>query len=146
MTDCLIRDRKHQAIALKCAGQNVVGYYARLSARGPGKTCILPAGPVKEVIWKGAEARLDKILITIPAEGIAVSPLDLQPEDFLSPVISGAIAVTKHPDTNVHNCFFTMAKVYGESGPIVIFSHHTPGKIFAPMVHKGRESLTKRFC
>ena len=130
LADCLIRDRKHQALALKCHETEVVPHYAKLTMGGPGSTCIVPDGPVREIVWTGDDARLDRLPVPIPSDGIEVPHLGLKPEDFRAPVISGSIAVTKDPEINSHNCFFTMAKVHDEKrAHCYIFSPHTWGNI-----------------
>jgi 2,5-furandicarboxylate decarboxylase 1 len=126
LTDCLVRDRVHQAIALGCRSDQVVPHYAQLAGRGPGRTVLIDDAPVKAVIWRGDEASLHRLPVPVPSEGIEVPHLGLKPEDFQTPVISGSIAVTKDPETNVHNCFFTMAKVHdARRAHCYVFSPHT---------------------
>jgi 2,5-furandicarboxylate decarboxylase 1 len=126
LTDGLIRDRLHQAIALKCQPHEVIARYAQLTIRGPGETGVVKDSPVKEVVWTGKDADLTRLPVPIPAEGIDVPHLGLKADDFATPVISGAIAVTKNPATGVHNCFFTMAKVHSaQRTHCYVFSPHT---------------------
>lgn len=126
LADCLLRDRVHQAIALKCAPDKVISHYAELSARGPGKTVMVTEGPVKEVICSGEEVDLYNIPVPVHAEGIEVPHLGLHPADFASPVISGSIAVTRNPGSGIQNCFFTMAKIItAQRAQCYIFSPHT---------------------
>ncbi len=82
LTDCLVRDRRHQAIALQCSSDEVVPHYARLAGNGPGKTCLVNGGPVKEVIWLGDDARLDRLPVPMPSEGIEVPHLGLETGRF----------------------------------------------------------------
>lgn len=126
LADCLIRDRKHQGIALKCHPDEVIATYAQRASRGPGETCVVTDSPVKEVIWNGSDASLHKLPVPIPAEGIEVPHLGLKPADMEKPVISGAIGITRNPETGVHNCFYTMAKIDSEQrAHCYIFSPHT---------------------
>lgn len=126
VADCLVRDRAHQALALGCADDEVIPCYAQRAARGPGTTVLIPDAPVKEVVWRGDEARLDRLPVPVPSEGMDVPHLGLKPEDFRTPVISGSIAVTREPGSRVHNCFFTMAKVHdARRAHCYIFSPHT---------------------
>ena len=126
LADCLLRDRVHQGIALKCPPENVISHYASLTARGPGPTELISDSPVNEVIKTGNEIDLNELPVPVPSEGIEVPHLELKPSDFATPVISGSIAITRHPDTGVHNCFFTMAKVVGSNRiHNYVFSPHT---------------------
>ena len=126
LTDCLVRDRDTQALALGCSADSVVPAYVELSGRGPGETCLIDDSPVKEVIWTGDDVNLHRLPVPIPSDGIAVPHLNLKPEDFRTPVISGAITMTKNPETGVHNCSFTMAKIAGERRThCYVFSPHT---------------------
>lgn len=126
LADGLVRDRRQQAIALGCEEADVIATYAKLSARGPGNTCVVKDAPVQEVVWTGDEVNLNKLPVPIPAEGTHVPHLELKPEDFFSPVISGSIGVTNDPDTKLQNCFFTMAKVHSEQrAHCYVFSPHT---------------------
>jgi len=126
LADRLIGDRALQGLALDCPPDAVIQTYAARTAAGPGATELLDDGPVREVIWTGEDANLHRLPVPVPSEGIEVPYLDLRPEDFRAPVISGSIAITKNPATDVHNCFFTMAKVVGEQrAHCYIFSPHT---------------------
>lgn len=126
LADCLLRDRIHHGIALKCPPEAVIGHYASLTARGPGETVPVDDSPAKEVVLMGEAADLGKIPVPIPSEGIEVPHLSLTPEDFATPVISGSVAVTRNPDTGLHNCFFTMAKVdSARRAHCYVFSPHT---------------------
>ena len=126
LADRLLGDRELQALAMGCQAHEVIPYYAGKTAQGPGPLEPVSNGPVKEVIWTGDEASLARLPVPIPSEGIEVPHLDLRPEDFQSPVISGSIAMTRHPDSGIHNCFFTMAKVVGDRrAQCYIFSPHT---------------------
>lgn len=128
LTDCLVRDRRHQAIALGCDAAAVIPQFARLASGGPGRTVLIESAdaPAQQVVWRGDEARLDRLPVPVPAEGIDVPHLGLKPEDFRTPVISGSIAITKDPATNVHNGFFTMAKVKSaHRAHCYVFSPHT---------------------
>lgn len=126
LADCLVRDRIHQGIALGCNSEDVIAHYASISGRGPGKVKTVKDGPVKEIIWTDKEADLTRLPVPIHSEGIEVPHLDLKPEDFATPVISGSIGVTKNPDSQVQNCFFTMAKVVGpQRAHCYVFSPHT---------------------
>ena len=104
----------------------MIGHYAALTARGPGEITLIDDSPAQEVVWTGEQADLGRIPVPIPSEGIEVPHLSLTPEDFATPVISGSIAVTRHPETGLHNCFFTMAKVTGaQRAHCYVFSPHT---------------------
>jgi len=126
LSDCLLRDRLHQSIALGCQPDEVISHFAKLCARGPGKTVLVKDSPVKHTVWTGDDVDLNKIPVPIPSEGFDVPHLDIKQQDFATPVISGSIAVTKNPENQVHNCFFTMAKVESaKRAHCYIFSPHT---------------------
>lgn len=126
LADCLLRSRKLQALALNSPQDAVIPWYAERSAQGPGPICTVGDGPVKEVIWRGEDASLQRLPVPMPSEGLEVPHLKLKPEDFRTPVISGSIAITKNPETKIHNCFFTMAKVHdARRAHCYIFSPHT---------------------
>ncbi|MDJ0927353.1 MAG: UbiD family decarboxylase [Gammaproteobacteria bacterium] len=126
LVDRLLGDRELQSIALGCEPAAVIPHYAAQTAAGPGPTETVNGGPVKDIVWTGHGASLYKLPVPIPSEGIDVPHLDLKPKDFQSPVISGSVAMTRHPESRVHNCFFTMAKVVGEQrAQCYIFSPHT---------------------
>jgi len=126
LADRLLGDRALQALALGCAPGAVIPHYAAQTASGPASTQDVAEGPVKEVVWTGADADLRRLPVPVPSEGIDVPHLKLKPEDFRSPVISGSVAITRHPESGVQNCFFTMAKVVaGQRAHCYIFSPHT---------------------
>ncbi len=126
LLDCILRDRLHQSLALGCDENEVIAHYAAMSGRGPGQTSLVNESPVKETIWLGDEIDLTRLPVPIPAEGIHVPHLNLTPDDFALPVISGSIGITKNPHSNVQNCFFTMAKVDGpKRAHCLVFSPHT---------------------
>ena len=115
MVDCLARYRDTQGLALGIEGGPaaiIPGYTAKL-ARGPGPTQEINDAPIKEIIWKGDEARLSRLPVPIPSEGHNFAHLDLKEEDFQVPTISSGMGVTSHPDGSI-NTFFTMAKIVGE--------------------------------
>jgi 2,5-furandicarboxylate decarboxylase 1 len=126
LADRLLGDRELQAAAMGCEPDDVIRHYAARTAAGPGPLDRVDSGPVKEVVWTGDDASLARLPVPVPAEGIDVPHLELKAQDFHSPVISGSIAMTRHPESGVHNCFFTMAKVVGERrAHCYIFSPHT---------------------
>ncbi len=126
LTDCLVRDRVHQAVALKCSADEVITHYGNLTARGPGEIELVEDTPLNEVTLSGDDVDLDTIPVPIPSEGIDVPHLGIKQADYATPVISGSIAITRHPETGVHNCFFTMAKVIGKNRiHNYVFSPHT---------------------
>jgi len=126
LADRLIGDRGLQGQVLGCSPRSVIQTYAGRTAAGPGPTELHADGPVRERIWTGDDANLYRLPVPVPSEGIEVPYLDLHPEAFRAPVISGSIAVTKNPATGLQNCFFTMAKVVGEQrAHCYIFSPHT---------------------
>lgn len=126
LVDRLVGDRALQGLVLGCAPDAVIRTYAARTAAGPGQTELVDDGPVREVIWTGDDASLLRLPVPVPSEGIDVPYLELRPQDFRAPVISGSIAITKNPATDVHNCFFTMAKVVSEQrAHCYIFSPHT---------------------
>lgn len=126
LADRLLSDRGLQARALGCSAEGVIPHYASLTAAGPGEITEVDDGPVKEVVWTGADADLGRLPVPVPSEGIHVPHLDLEPEDFRAPVISGSVAITRHPESRVQNCFFTMAKVVsGQRAQCYVFSPHT---------------------
>ncbi len=126
LADCLIRDRQHHGIALGCPPEDVISHYAAITGHGPGETVLISDSPHKEIIWTGEDVDLAKLPVPIPAQGVEVPHLGLKPEDFACPVISGSIAITKHPESGVHNCFFTMARVdSAKRAHCYVFSPHT---------------------
>ncbi len=132
LTDCLVRGRETQALALGCTPDVVIPTYAERAGRGPGETRLIEDSPVKQVIWTGEEADLHRLPVPMPSDGITVPHLDLKPEDFRTPVISGSITITRNPDTGIHNCSFTMAKVAGKQrAHCYVFSPHTWANIEA---------------
>jgi UbiD family decarboxylase len=115
ITDCLTRFRETQALALGIEGGPgavIPGYVAKL-AQGPGPTVEIENAPVKQIIWRGDEARLSRLPIPVPSEGYDFPHLGIKAEDFVYPTISGGMGVTRHPDGSL-NTFFTMAKVIGD--------------------------------
>ena len=132
LTDCLVRGRETQALALGCTPDVVIPTYAEHAGNGPGETCLIDNSPVQEVIWTGDDANLRRLPVPMPIDGIAVPHLGLKPEDFRTPIITGAICITKNPDTGVHNCSFTNAKIAGDQrAHCCIFSPHTLQNISA---------------
>jgi UbiD family decarboxylase len=112
ITDCLTRFRDTQALALGIEGGPgavIPGYVAKL-AQGPGPTVEIDNAPIKQIIWRGDDARLSHLPVPIPSEGYDFPHLDIKAEDFLFPTISGGMGVTRHPDGSL-NTFYTMAKV-----------------------------------
>ncbi len=101
MVDCLLRDCRLQALALKCPEENLIQTYAQVLSQGPGTTCFVSESPVKEVIWKDKDANLKRLPAVTPSEGIEVPHMELKPNDFHIPTISGGIVTTKDPETNV---------------------------------------------
>ena len=112
IADCLTRFRDTQALALGIEGGpgDVIPGYAAMLARGPGAVLEVDDAPIKEVIWKGEEARLSRLPIPIPSEGHSFEHLNIDKQDFLLPTISGGMGVTRSPEGQL-NTFFTMAKV-----------------------------------
>ena len=116
ITDCLTRFRDTQALMLgidRGKPELVMPGYLNLLSKGPGETLSIDDAPIKEVIWREQDAKLSRLPIPIVSEGVDFPHLNIKKEDFLFPVISGAIGVTKHPD-GTQNTFFTMAKVIGD--------------------------------
>ncbi|MFQ5660056.1 MAG: UbiD family decarboxylase domain-containing protein [Gammaproteobacteria bacterium] len=132
VVDCLLRDRTLQALAFKCPRETLVQEYARVLGRGPGPTCLLPEGPVKEIIRTGDAVNLKHLPAVTPSEGIEVPHMELKPADFHIPIISSGIVTTKDPHTNVHNCAYSMAAVVDEKcAHCYLFSAHTNRNIAA---------------
>ncbi|MEH6581202.1 MAG: UbiD family decarboxylase, partial [Halioglobus sp.] len=115
LADGLTRFRDTQALALGIEGgpEGVIPGYAAKLAAGPGTTVEIENSPIKEVIWKGDEARLSRLPIPIASEGYDFPHLGIKEQDFLVPTISGGMGVTCDPEGN-QNTFFTMAKVVGD--------------------------------
>ena len=132
LVDCLLLDRRLQAMALKCPEENVIQSYTQVLGQGPGTTCLVSESPVKEVIWTDNDVNLKRLPAVTPSEGIEVPHMELQPNDFHIPNISGGIVTTKDPETNVHNCSFTNAAVLDEKrAHCEILSAHTNQNIAA---------------
>lgn len=115
LVDGLTRTRDTQALALGIAGgpAAVMPGYLELLTRGPGPTVLIDEAPVKEIIWRAEDAALSRLPIPVPSEGTDFPHLDIKAEDFIAPVISGAMGVTRHPDGS-YNTFYTMAKVVAD--------------------------------
>ncbi len=132
LVDCLLRDRTLQALAFKCPEEMLIQSYAQVLGQGPGTTCLISEGPVKEVIWTGDEVDLKRLPAVTPSEGIEVPHMQLKPADFHIPIISSGIVTTKDPESNVHNCAFSMAAVVDEKrAHCYLFSNHTNRNIAA---------------
>ncbi|GEM_PF-225026 len=130
VVDCLLRFRRHQAIALKCSPENLIPHLAIKYMQGPGKTRLVDDGPVKEIIWKGEDVDLGRLPVSTPSEGIAVPHLNMSPEDFHIRTISGGFGVTKDPVTGVQNCFFPTTQIMGpRRAQFYVFSSHTAENI-----------------
>lgn len=130
VADGLLRNRRLQALALGCRAEEVIPFYASRLQRGPGRTVLIDEAPAQETVRAGTEASLEALPVPTPSEGIEVPHLGLVPQDFRTPVVSGAIAVTRDPDTGVQNCFFTMAKLAGARRlHCYVFSPHTLANI-----------------
>ncbi|GHF20386.1 hypothetical protein GCM10017044_14050 [Kordiimonas sediminis] len=116
LVDGLTRNRNTQAMALglDCAASDVVPGFAEKMSQGPGETVTIDNAPVKEIIWRDDDASLNRLPVPIPTEGKNFPKMNIIAEDFMSPVISGAIAIVKHPVTGVQATFQTMAKVVGD--------------------------------
>ncbi len=116
LMDCLTRYRDTQALALGIeAGRPelVMPGYLQLLSKCPGATVEVNESPVKDVIWTGEEANLSRLPVPVPSEGVDFPHLTIKAEDFLFPIISGGMGVTKDPE-GTHNTFYTMAKVVDE--------------------------------
>ena len=126
LTDALLTNRQHQAIALQCKPEQVIQEYAARMQQGPGELVDVDDGPVKEIIWRDAEADLTRLPAVTPSEGIEVPHLNLKPADFHIPTISGAIIITKEYGTELQNCSFSMVQVTApQRGQCYLFSSHT---------------------
>ena len=77
----------------------------RVARHGPSVS--IDDAPCREVIWTGDEVDLARLPVP---EGVDLLHLGIRAQDFLTPVICGALGVTRHPDGAL-NSFFTMAKV-----------------------------------
>jgi len=113
LTDCLIRFRETQALALGLDRSDpaaVLTGYLGILARGPGELCTVDEAPIKDVIWRDRDADLRKLPIPVPSEGLDIPHLGLSEADFHVPTISGGMAITSHPDGG-QNTFYSMAKV-----------------------------------
>ena len=118
MVDCLTRFRETQAIALgleRGKPEAVMKGYLNLLAKGPGTTVEIEReeAPVKEVIWTGDDARLSRLPIPVPSEGMDIPHLNVKEQDANTPCMSSGMGVTKHPD-GTQNTFFCMAKVIND--------------------------------
>ena len=100
LADCLTRFRDTQALALGLAPgkpERVMSDYVALLSKGPGTTVSIDNAPIKEVIWKGNDAKLSRLPIPIPTEGMDLPHLDIKEQDFHVPTISGGMLLTSHP-------------------------------------------------
>jgi 2,5-furandicarboxylate decarboxylase 1 len=115
LADGLSRTRTSQALVLGIEDrpEDVMSTYLKRLSKGPGPTVTLQNAPIKESIWTGTDANLNRLPIPVPSEGDDFPHLGLKAEDFRFPTISGGMGVTRHPD-GTYNTFFTMAKVVGD--------------------------------
>ncbi len=132
LVDCLLLDRRLQAMALKCPEENVIQSYTQVLGQGPGTTCLVSESPVKEVIWTDNDVNLKRLPAVTPSEGIEVPHMELKPSDFHIPTISGGIVTTKDPETDVQNCAFNNVAVLDEKrAQSEVLSAHTNQNIAA---------------
>lgn len=126
VADCLLRFRRHQAVALDCSEENLIPDLAIKYMMGAGKTRLVDDGPVKELIWKEDEVDLSRLPASTPSEGIDVPHLGLKARDFHIPTISGGFAITKDPVTKVQNTLFPSSPIVGPRKlQFYVFSTHT---------------------
>lgn len=133
LADGLTRTREMQALALGIDGgpQAVMPGYLEMLTRGPAPTVLVDEAPIKQIVWRDKEASLARLPIPVPSEGTDFPHLGIKAEDFLTPVISGAMGVTRHPDGS-HNAFYTMAKVVADRRiQFFMFPGHTAQNVAA---------------
>jgi 2,5-furandicarboxylate decarboxylase 1 len=99
--DILVKDRVSQALAFGTEPEHVVSFLAERMARGPGKTTVVPRGPVQEVILRGAEADLTKLPIPIHSYGDA------------GRYLGSGMVITKDPETGICNEAYLRAQLKG---------------------------------
>ena len=113
VVDGLTRFRETQAIAMGLEPgdpSKVMSGYLEKLARGPGPTEMINDAPINQIVWTDDEVDLTRLPVPIPTEGVDMPHLEISAADFLTPIISGGMGVTKHPDGK-QNTFFTMAKI-----------------------------------
>ena len=141
LVDGLTRTREMQKFALgfDCENGEVIPNYAKMIAKGPGPTVTIEKSdaPVKEIIWTGEDAKLSRLPIPVPSEGYDIPHLAVKKEDFNVPTISGGIVITKDPNTDIQNTFYSMAKVVDEQKihTFMVASH--PNAHLAAYIEKG---------
>ena len=139
LADGLTRTREMQkfALGLDCPDGEVIPRFAQMLGQGPSPTVMVDEAPVKEVIWTGDEAKLSRLPIPVPSEGLDLPHLDVKKEDFNVPCISGGIVITRDPDTELQNTFFSMAKVLGDQRIQTFMAASHPNENLAAHIAKG---------
>ena len=133
------RDMQKFALGLDCPDGAVIPSFLGMLGKGPSPTVILDAAdaPVKEVVWTGEEANLHKLPIPVPSEGRDFPHVDVKKEDFNVPCISGGIVITRDPETELQNTFFSMAKVLDERRIHTFMAASHPNANLAAHIAKG---------
>ena len=111
--DLLVKDRKHQAVALKTAAENVVRDLAAKMNKGPGKTRRVKTGPVKDKILKGKQARFNKIPFCVHSPGDG------------GPYIGSGMCTVRDPDTGLQNVAIHRIQIKGpDCAAVSLFFPH----------------------
>ncbi|MDO8690652.1 MAG: UbiD family decarboxylase [Dehalococcoidia bacterium] len=92
---------RHFGLAFGVPKEKVVEEYARRIGQGPRPCTMVSSGPVKEVIWKGADADLTKIPVHVVWQGDG------------GPYIGAGLSVVRDPETGVLNMAFHRMQVKG---------------------------------
>ncbi|MDP2937078.1 MAG: UbiD family decarboxylase [Dehalococcoidia bacterium] len=92
---------RHFGLSFGVPKEKVVEEYARRIGLGPSPCTIVGSGPVKEVVWKGADLDLTKIPVHIVWQGDG------------GPYIGAGLCVVRDPDTGTQNMAFHRMQVKG---------------------------------
>jgi len=110
----LLGDRDLEAVAFNTARDRVLTTLVDGFDKGPREQKVVETGPVKEVIWHGEDANLNRIPVVTHSE------LDA------GPYIGSGIGIVRDPDTGIQNTTFPRMNARdGKRCPFFIFSPHT---------------------
>jgi 2,5-furandicarboxylate decarboxylase 1 len=93
---------RHLGLALQIAPQRLIPELALLMASTPVKVKKVPEGPCKDRIWRGPEVDLNKL------------PVHIHNSSDGGRYIGSGIAVTRDPETGVHNMTIHRMMIHGK--------------------------------
>jgi len=92
---------RHFGLSFGVPKEKVVEEYARRIGQGPSPCTIVSSGPVKEVVWKGADVDMTRIPVHIVWQGDG------------GPYMGAGLCVVRDPDTGTQNMAFHRMQVKG---------------------------------